>query len=87
MSDLERHDEAIECCKKALEIDPNFDGAWYNKACFESKRGNIDNAITSLKKAMEINEECIEMANREKDFDNIKDDKRFTQLLNVLYSE
>ena len=83
LSDLGRHDEAIECCEKALEIDPNFDGAWYNKACFESKKGDIDNAITSLKKAIEINKECIEMANREKDFDKIKDDKRFIQLINV----
>jgi tetratricopeptide (TPR) repeat protein len=87
LSHLGRHDEAIECCEKALEIDPNFDGTWYYKACFESKRGNIDDAITSLKKAIEINDECIERANRDKDFDNIKDDKRFTQLLNVLYSE
>lgn len=87
LSHLERYDEAIECCEKALEIDPNFDGTWYYKACFESKIGNADDAITSLKKAIEINDECIERANREKDFDNIKDDKRFTQLLNVLYSE
>ena len=87
LSYLGRHDEAIECCEKALEIDPNFDGTWYYKACFESKRGSVDDAITSLKKAIEINDECIERANREKDFDSIKDDKRFTQLLNVLYSE
>lgn len=80
---LSEYSEAIECCEKALEIDPNFDGAWYNKACFESKKGNIDNAITSLKKAIEINEKCIEMAKGEKDFDNVKEDRRFIQLLNV----
>lgn len=84
LGNLDKYKEAVESFDRAVEIDSNFDGAWYNKACFESKKGNIDNAITSLKKAIEINKECIEMANREKDFDNIKDDKRFIQLLNGL---
>jgi superkiller protein 3 len=27
-----RYDEALNSCNKALEIDPNFGAAWYNKS-------------------------------------------------------
>ena len=78
---IRKYEEAIESCNKILQIKPNHEVAWYNKACFESKRGNVDNAISCLDKAIQLNKSFIESAVKEKDFDNIKVDERFRRLL------
>lgn len=31
LSELTRHEEAIVCCNQALEIDPKYASAWFNK--------------------------------------------------------
>jgi len=43
LGNLGRYEEALEYCSKALEIDPSFGAAWYNKGvALEALRRNAE---------------------------------------------
>lgn len=81
LSKLNRYEDAIKCCDKILEIDQNNALAWYNKACFKAKLGESDDALKCLEKAVEIDEKYVEIAKNEEDFSNLKDNKKFLDLV------
>ncbi|NVM52238.1 MAG: tetratricopeptide repeat protein [Candidatus Helarchaeota archaeon] len=81
MSVLKRYEDALEYYDKALLIDPNYSRAWYNKACVESLRNNKQESINYLKKVIELDENIIEKAKLEADFDNIRDSEEFKELI------
>jgi Tfp pilus assembly protein PilF len=73
---------ALSCLDKALEIDPKNALAWYNKACHKVKKGDIDNGLVDLKRAIEFDkEQYIKMAKEDSDFESIKNDGRFKALI------
>jgi tetratricopeptide (TPR) repeat protein len=78
---LGKYKEAIECYDNSLEIDPKYVDAWYNRACSKVRKGDIDDGLTDLKKAVEIKESYIEMAKEDKDFESIRNDDRFKALI------
>ncbi|MBD2430490.1 tetratricopeptide repeat protein [Fischerella sp. FACHB-380] len=78
---LGRYEEAIASYDKALEIKPDYHQAWYNKACCYALQVNIEQAIENLQKAIILNPECREMAKTDSDFDSIRDDERFQELI------
>jgi tetratricopeptide (TPR) repeat protein len=80
---LGKLEEAIECCNKAIDLNPYYAIAWYNKACFKVKMGYIDKGIQDLKKAIELDKKCIEKAKQDKDFETIRNDDRFKKLFIV----
>jgi len=81
LQDLHRYDEANQCYDEALKIDINYEMVWYNKACIESLRNNKEKSIEFLKKAIEIDNENINLAKTDGDFDNVKDTKEFKELI------
>jgi len=81
LEEIGQYKEASQCCDRILEIEPNHPTALYNKACFESKSKNVEDAIDYLRKAIETDNRFIELAKKEEDFDNIRKDKRFIQLI------
>ncbi len=52
---LQRFDEAIECCNKLIAIDPKDDGAYYYKAHSYRKKGDLNNALSTYEKTIAIN--------------------------------
>ena len=58
--------------------------AYFNKACAYALQENIPLAlaIENLKQAINLNSECLEMAKTDTDFDKIRRDRRFIDLLN-----
>jgi len=80
---LKRHNEAIESCNRILEINPNDARAWYNKACYQSVSHFRDEAVVSLKRAIEIEPGFRESAKEETDFDYVKTDRRFLELIGL----
>ena len=50
LSNLGRHEEAIEAFKKAIEINPNNAAAWYNKGVGLGNLGRYEEAIEAFKK-------------------------------------
>ncbi|MDU1905004.1 MAG: tetratricopeptide repeat protein [Dysgonomonas sp.] len=50
-------DKAIESANKALEIDPNNDGAYYNLACAYENKKEIDKALVAINRHIELDPE------------------------------
>lgn len=79
---LKRYEEAISACEKAIELNPNKASAWYNKACYYSLlNNNLEEVINNLKKAINLDRGYITKANTDSDFDSVRDNERFKQLL------
>jgi tetratricopeptide (TPR) repeat protein len=80
----QQYSRAIDCYQKILEIDPDNSFAWYNSACSYALLGDLDRAITNLKKAIQLNpEELLNTAKNDSDFALLQEDERFKQLLEL----
>lgn len=78
-------------CKKGLEIDkrlsrlrPDDPVIIYNLACSYSLTKEIEPAISTLKRAIELGYNDIEQLEMDRDIDNIRNDKRYKELVNIL---
>lgn len=74
-------DEAIRTCNKILDLSPDHPVAFYNRACFNCRMGNTEQALSDLKKAIDLDAEFKDMARVEKDFDKIREDSRFKDMV------
>ncbi|MBS9391665.1 MAG: tetratricopeptide repeat protein [Dolichospermum sp. LBC05a] len=81
LGNLGRYEEAISSYDKAVEFKPDFHEAWYNKACGYALQGNIEQAIENLQTAINLHPEVREWAKNNSDFDAIREDKRFQELI------
>ena len=61
-------DEALEASNKAIELKPDFVGAWYNKACVYSLRKNKEKALKYLLRAAKLDIKYKKDAKKDKDF-------------------
>ncbi|HEU4824266.1 MAG TPA: tetratricopeptide repeat protein [Nitrososphaeraceae archaeon] len=78
---LGKYEEAIKYFDKALEIDPNNPYAWYIRSLVKAKKGNTEKSLVDLKKAIEIDKSIIHLIKQEKDFESIRNDRRFRALI------
>jgi len=83
LSALGNDKDARDICNSMIARDQGNATAWYNKACFESRLGNSDEALRSLKKAIELNKEYIEQAKTEEDFVTLRTNTRFQDLIGI----
>ena len=81
MASLERYEEAIASYDQALEIKPDLDEAWYNKAATYALQNKIDLVLKNLEQAIRLNPEYREYIKTDSDFDAIREDKRFKELI------
>ena len=75
------HTEAIETYDKALKIKPNFDAVWFNKACAQALLSRKEDALGSLKKAVELNPGYKSVAKNNPDFSKFKGDADFERIV------
>jgi hypothetical protein len=75
-----RYAEAADRGREVLEAVPH-PRVFYNVACCESLAGRTDDAIEHLRQAIEGWEGCREMAMQEPDFDPIRDEPAFEELV------
>lgn len=54
MMEMDRYDSAIECCRKAIELDPSFGEAFLNLGLAYRHEKQLDKAIAAIKKATEL---------------------------------
>ena len=65
-----------------IEQDPNHVGGYYAKACYHALQGEVELAINNLQKAIDIAPRRSRTeAKHNPDFDSIRDDERFQNLL------
>lgn len=75
------YDEALKWYDKALEVE-DYVWSYYGKASIYGRRGDAENAVKYLKIAIDMQESVKEEAKKEKDFDNVRNDEKFKELLN-----
>ena len=73
--------EAADRGRKALEADPPYANLLYNVACCESLAGQKDEALGHLRRAIEISERARDYAKDDSDFDPIRDEPAFKELV------
>lgn len=52
---LRRHEEAVECCSRAVELNPRHHAAWYNLGIALRDTGQLEKSATALRKAWRLN--------------------------------
>ena len=75
------YDEAMRAFGMALEINPNHAEACYNLASVYSSKGEIDKALSGLKKAIELDPGFKKMAKVNRYFKKLSDKKKFRELI------
>ncbi len=79
---LGSYEEAIDYFDKALEINPYYASVYYCKACIYALQSKVESSLKNLRDAIEWESEIYrELAKTDADFDGIRGDARFQQLL------
>ncbi|MEG5060726.1 tetratricopeptide repeat protein [Microcoleus sp. A2-C5] len=74
--------DAIASYDKALELKPDDDNAFYNKAVCYALQGQIDLSIQNLQQAININpDKYREMAKTNSNFDSVRSHPKFKALI------
>jgi tetratricopeptide (TPR) repeat protein len=63
-----------------VEKQPDNAVAHFNAGCFAARAGHADDAIESLRRAVEINARIRELITTDEDLDSIREDQRFAEL-------
>jgi mannose-6-phosphate isomerase-like protein (cupin superfamily) len=75
------YDKAHEALSQAHEAYPDDPTVLFNLACAESLLGRSDDAIGHLQESIAIDESFRELAKTDTDFDPIREDSRFRELI------
>jgi tetratricopeptide (TPR) repeat protein len=75
------YDRAEHAFSKAVEINPEFARGWYNLAKAYSQKGEKDQAMTKLRKAIKLEPDYREIARTERVFKKFKGEKDFDKLI------
>jgi tetratricopeptide (TPR) repeat protein len=75
------YEKAIEIMGPIVEEHPEYAGLFFNLACLESLAGRTDDAVGHLGKAIESSPRFKDMARSDSDFDPIRDEPAFKELV------
>ena len=73
--------DAADRGRELIEAHPQYSGLWYNLACCESLAGRTTDAIEHLRRAIELSEQSRAYATGDSDFDPIRDEPAFKELI------
>jgi hypothetical protein len=73
--------EAADKGRELIEARPDQPYLYYNAACCESLAGRTADAVEHLRQAIQMWEGCREMAKEDSDFDPIRDEAAFQELI------
>ena len=76
-----KYDEAADRGRELVNANPEYPGLLYNVACAESLAGRKDDAIEHLRRSLELSPRFSEMAKKDSDFDAIRDEPGFKELV------
>jgi len=76
-----KYDEAADRGRELVDANPEYPGLLYNVACAESLAGRKDDAIEHLRRSLELSPRFREMAKKDSDFDSIRDERGFKELV------
>ena len=73
--------EAADRARVLVEANPEYPALFYNLACCESLAGRMADALDHLKRAIDMSERAREYAKGDSDFDPIRDEPAFKELI------
>ena len=73
--------EAADRGRALAEAHPEYPEILYNVACCESLAGRTTDAIDDLRRAIELSERCRDFAQGDSDFDAVRDEHAFKELV------
>ena len=79
--DAGEYDAAIEKARPIAEANPQYGAVLYNLACCEALAGRAEDAIGHLRTAFERRPGLRELAREDSDFDSIREDAGFKELV------
>jgi len=75
------YDQVADLGKQLLEGHPEYPGVAYNVACAEALAGRKADAIEHLRQAVEGSDQFRQLARDDSDFDSLRDEPDFKELL------
>ncbi|MGZ4257058.1 MAG: TPR end-of-group domain-containing protein [Gaiellaceae bacterium] len=75
------YEEAADRGRVVAEANPEYPGLLYNVACAESLAGRKEDAIGHLRRSLELSPRFREMAKEDSDFEPIRDEPGFKELV------
>ncbi len=78
--DFGKYDEAIESCGKAIKLSPKWADPRYSRAKAYAMSGDSTNALSDLKKAIELQSRLKSKASIDPDFKSLHDNAEFKSL-------
>ncbi|MGZ4308048.1 MAG: TPR end-of-group domain-containing protein [Gaiellaceae bacterium] len=75
------YEEAADRGRVVAEANPEYPGLLYNVACAESLAGRKEDAIGHLRQSLELSPRFREMAKEDSDFEPIRDEPGFKELV------
>ena len=79
--ELLNYEEAREHLDSILQQEPSADYAYYGLAALESMTGQVEECLSHLNQAIQLNPRNRIQARTDTDFHDMIDDPRFTELL------
>ena len=79
--ELGQRERGLEMAGRALEIDTDDPGVWYNVGCMMARMGEREEALKKLARSIELGFAHREWVEHDNDWDNVRDDARFRELL------
>jgi mannose-6-phosphate isomerase-like protein (cupin superfamily) len=76
-----KYDEAADRGRELADAHPEYPELFYNVACCESLAGRTDDAIAHLRTAIAASDVCRSLAEKDADFDPIRDEPAFRELV------
>jgi hypothetical protein len=73
--------EAADSGRELIEAHPGQAHLYYNVACCESLAGRRDDAVEHLRQAIDMWDGCRDLAKEDSDFDPIRDESAFEELI------
>lgn len=80
LGQIKNYDKALDAFDDAIKLKPDFAEAWYNRACVYSLKGDKENTLKNLFRAIELNTSYKEMAKSDEDFKNLWNDEDFKKI-------
>ena len=76
-----KYGEAADRGRELIQANPGQAHLYFNTACCESLAGRTNDAVDHLRRAIELWERCREMARHDADFDPIRGEPAFAELV------
>lgn len=84
---MKNYEKAIESCDKAIDINPSDGMSWYNKACYLTLSGKVDDGLDALRRSIEIDIQNARKAVRDRDFESARAEEGFRRIVEVVVLE